>query len=210
VRAGLLVALVGCTLPDADATGLAAAWVTAPGHTGDGFHDADRAVNGVRGGGDRAGSTDVYSLSRGDDLLVVGWGGARLFDAEGDDFAVFENPFDIAGGGRFVDPVEVAVSPDGLAWVSFDCWFDGEDPRDPSAWSGCAGITPVRLHEEDNPVDPLSDEAGGDRFDLADLPAGAVRDRIDAEGVVAVRLRAADGPVDPASNGPDIDGIYAR
>ena len=72
---------------------------------------------------------------------------------------------------------------------------------------------PRTLHEEDNPVDPLSDEAGGDRFDLATLDSeDPIAVEIQEDGAACVRLRSAsvDGfPSDPASNGADIDGVYA-
>ena len=207
----LLIALLGCQEPAEEATGLATVWVDAPGHTGTGFHDADRAVNGVRGGGDGAGSTDVFSVALTDDHLVLGWGGARLFDDEGPDFVVFENPFDISSGtGRFMDATLVEVSPDGEAWLAFPCEAEGEDPHDPGTFFGCAGIEPVGYHEESNPVDPLSADAGGDAFDLAALPPGPLREQVLDQGVLLVRLSAAEGPRDPVANGPDIDGIYAH
>jgi hypothetical protein len=56
--------------------------------------------------------------------------------------------------------------------------------------------------DDDDPPDPLSDAAGGDRFDLADLGL---------EAIECVRLSGADAyPHDPVSNGPDIDGVYGR
>ena len=200
----------GCVgAPTAD--GFATEVVDAPHATGSGFGDAERAVNGVRGGGEHAGSTDVYSVGLDDDHLVLGWEGAAVFDGPGDDLVVFENPFVIHGGGVFIDPTEVALSPDGDAWVSFPCAANTDDPQDPAGFVGCAGLTPVHLHADTLPLDPFDPDAGGDRFDLADLPDDPVADWILAEGARYVRLRAAAGvPRDPVANGPDIDGVAAR
>ena len=74
------------------------------------------------------------------------------------------------------------------------------------------------LHEELRPHDPFDPAAGGDLFDLADLPPTPATDAIRAEGVAYIRLGAPGTnpdsgeafPRDPVSNGPDIDGVYAR
>jgi hypothetical protein len=128
---------------------------------------------------------------------------------------VFENAFEAEAGWRFMDPAVVSVTADGTAWEAFPHSFDGdpEDPTWPEGWHGFAGITPTLLHEEDNPVDPMdTDAAGGDAFDLQDLPDGPVRDAVLADGVAAVRVTPAEPefPLYPASNGPDIDAIYAH
>jgi hypothetical protein len=215
----IVLAVIGCgeerTLPEP--SGLATEIVSAPGATGVGFFDAALAVNGVRGGGTWQGGLDVFSVGV-EDELVLGFVDPVL-DVDGPDVAVFENPFDVRSGGRFFDPVVVEGSADCEAFVAFPFGLDG-DPSDPAAWSGFAGLTPVLLHEEDNRVDPLSEDAGGDRFDLVDLPAGEpVTAAILADGLACVRLTSASAwtepatglpyPADPASNGPDIDGVYA-
>lgn len=183
---------------------LATLVISAPGDTGEGFHDAQRAVNGVRGAGRYAGGTDVFSLGD-DDELVLGFE-EPVPDGPGFDLAVFENPFDVRGGdGRFVDPAVVEVSADCEAFVAFPATYDGEDYEDdPSLWSGFAGVGPVLLHEEEHPVDALSDEAGGDRFDLAEVGLAEV-------ACVRITSGVAWGfPADPVSDGPDIDGVYGR
>ncbi len=211
--------------PPSGSLGIATEVILAPGNTGEGHGDVQLATNGVRGGGWEAGSLDVFSLGRSpgvDDTLVLGWHGAVLFDGPGPDLAVFENPFDIQGGGRFMDPVVVEVSADGEGWAAFPHALDGSTSwvDDPDVWRGFAGLTPVRLHAEDNPVDPMSDDAGGDRFDLSDLdPDDPVVHQIWADGVLQVRLSDASlwtdaqtgeaFPHHAASNGPDIDGVYA-
>jgi hypothetical protein len=183
---------------------LATLVISAPGDTGEGFHDVQRAVDGVRGGGQYAGGMDVFSLGD-DDELVLGFE-EPVPDGEGFDLAVFENPFDVRGGdGRFVDPAVVEVSADCEAFVAFPATYAGVDYEDdPALWSGFAGIEPVLLHEEENPVDALSDEAGGDRFDLAEVG-------LDEVACVRITSGVAWGfPADPVSDGPDIDGVYGR
>ena len=184
------------------------------------FRDPRRAVNGVRGAGERAGGTDVFSL-RPDERLVLRWSGRRVVDGPGADLVVFENAFRVDESAWFLDPVVVEVSRDGVTWVAFPHDYEADDetvydPR-PAAWSGFAGLGSVTLHEEDRPLDPFDRGAGGDAFDLADLE-GAEGDAIRREGFVLVRLggpgtnpdTGAAYPSDPVSNGPDIDGVYAR
>ncbi len=203
--------------------------VEAPGATGEGFGVADNAVNGVRGGGIGKGSFDVFSLGHDDDdsWIVLRWSGRRVTDGPGADFAVFENPFLVGSGPKhFMDPLVVEVSRDGTTWISMPHDYATVHEQAwsgyPDDWDGFAGVHPVLLHEENNPVDPFDTAAaGGDVFDLADLDdsdpeAAAIR----AEGFVYLRLVSAATrinpdsgelfPKDPASDGPDIDGVYAR
>jgi hypothetical protein len=200
--------------------------VDAPGATGDGFSDPERAVNGVRGGGAETGGTDVFSLGIEpdvDDTLVVRWSDRLVLNGPGIDLVVFENAFE-SGGGIFMDPTVVEVSLDGVQWVAFPHDLTAIDEtgwsNDPLDWPGFAGRTPVLLHEEDNPVDPVDPGvAGGDGFDLDDLPAGEPADTIRSDGFMFVRLSSAAAllnpdtgeayPRDPISNGADIDGVYA-
>ncbi len=224
-RALTLLLLAACE-GAASGPALAIDVVDAPGATGEGFGDPMRAVNGVRGGGRWAGSTDVFSLGLAageDDVLVLGFGNRAAIDVEGADLAIFENAFEVEGGGFFLDPVVVEVSADCDAWVAFPHDYGAPDrtvyEADPALWSGFAGLGPVLLHEEDNPVDPLSFDAGGDRFDFAELPTDPIADAVLAEGARCVRLRSAAAVVDPStgssyprdlvSNGADIDGVYA-
>lgn len=213
VRALPALILVGCQTPlDASGARLADLVLAAAASSGP-FGDPTLAVNGVRGGGLLAGSVDVFSLGFGhESALTLGFS-EPVLDGEGPDLAVFENPFDVSSGGRFFDPVVVEVSADCQAFTAFPFVYDGGPwTGEPARWHGFAGLTPVELHEEDYPVDPLSPDAGGDRFDLADLQDGPAE-------VSCVRLTSAaafadaDGvplPADPASNGPDIDGVYGR
>jgi hypothetical protein len=209
--------------------------VDAPGAGSDGFADPTRATNGVRGGGELAGSLDVYSLDyRTRTSITLAFSGAAVVDGPGDDLVVFENGFRESGREAwFMDPIVVEVSPDGAAWLAFPHDYVAEDetryePR-PSAWRGFAGLSPVLLHAEANPVDAFDRaRAGGDAFDLATLGTGAGDDdaaralamRIRMEGAVYVRLTSAAlrtnpdtgvaYPRDPVSDGADIDGVVAR
>lgn len=217
---------LGCAAPSGEPF-LADQLVAAPGATGEGVRDPLRAVNGVRGAGANAGSLDVYSLSPGADAYVVlGFSGRVVTNGPGADLVVFENPFVIGSGpSRFMDPLVVEVSRDGERWVAFPHAFTGPDgarwSSNPAHWQGFAGITPVLLHDEDAPGDPFDPlAAGGDAFDLDTLPADPEGDAIRREGFLYVRLTSARQvinpetgaafPHDPLSDGPDIDGVYAR
>jgi len=204
--------------------------VDSPGDTGEGFGDASHAVNGVRGCGETCGSYDVFSLGLEadvDNYLILRWSGRRVLNGPGVDFVVFENGFFWgAGPERFMDHVVVSVSRDAVTWVSFPHDYTAEDETifswDPNRWPGFAGVQPVLLHEEDNPVDPFDPErAGGDGFDLDSLPDdGGEGSAIRREGFVYLKLESAaslsnpdtGAPYvkDPISNGPDIDGVYGR
>lgn len=187
------------------------------------FGDPLLAVDGADGGGCCSGSTDVYSLTLDGRRpeLVLGFSDRVVVDGPGPDLVVFENPFEVSGGGVFMDLVVVGVSPDGERFVDFPHAYLADDPTawssDPDLWEGFAGRTPTLL--QDGAPDARSRRAGGDRFDLQDLPAGPVTDELLASGVLAIRLSPAGlrsdpqtdrpFPVDPVSDGPDIDAVYA-
>jgi hypothetical protein len=207
--------------------------VDAPGDDGQegSTADASLAVNGVRGCGADCGSTDVFSLGYEpgvDNYLVVRWEGRRVVDGPGVDLVVFENAFEAGSGSpgeRFMDQVIVCVSDDGDGWACFSHDYRAADESryeaDPELWSGFAGVEPVLLHCEENPVDPFDAEAaGGDRFDLQDLEPGPVREAVLERGFIFLKLITAPSrqnpdtgepfPHAPISNGADIDGVYAR
>ena len=188
--------------------------------------DPNNAVNGVRGGGQTGGGTDVYSLNYGEGAsLTVRWSGRRVLNGPGLDVVVFENAFEYGSQGAiFMDLAIVEVSTDGNEWVAFPHDYIADDEEvysdDPSAWSGFAGRTPVLLHEEDNPVDPVDPSvAGGDGFDLDDLPDEGPGAAIKVDGFVFLRIVTAPSVENPdtgapypfaaISNGADIDGVYA-
>lgn len=180
--------------------------VAAPGaDPSSAFGDPALAANGARGGGTGAGGVDVYSLHLDGprEELVLSFSEHVVVDGEGPDLVVFENAFEVRGGGNFMDPVIVAVSEDGETFVEFPHRFEGtEYDPDPAAWTGFAGIHPVRHDTDDRRTPAVDDpEAGGDRFDLAD---------VGLDFVTHIRLRPAKGfPHDAVSDGPDIDAVYA-
>lgn len=211
MRISIVVALcAGCVGPVGE-PGLAGEIAEAPGATGEGFGDPERAINGVRGGGERMQSLDVYEVPL-DSYLVLAFDRA-LRDGPGDDLALFENAFVYGEDNTFIDPAILEVSADGETWEALAHDYLANDETMYSArredWRGFGGVTPVYLHAETNPVDPFSEEAGGDRFDLAGR-----------EGIRFVRIIPAQArtnpdtdlpfPQDPVGDGPDVDGLYAR
>ena len=201
--------------------------VAAPGASGSGTGDPMRAVDGVRGGGSNMGGADVYSMGYGSNIsITLAWSGGSLANGSGADFVVFENPFDEAGGGVFMDLIIVEVSRDGTTWraLPYDYTNSIENVYvpDPTKWVGFAGKTPVLFNVDTNPVDPFDPAtAGGDAFDLddvagSDTEAAAIR----AEGIKYVRLTTAPSQINPhtgsnyvhdsLANGADVDGMYGR
>lgn len=190
--------------------------------------DASAAVDGVRGVGMGGGGTDVYSLDyrSANDHLVLAWSNATLTNGPGDDLAVFENAFAEAGGGTFMDQIVVEVSRDNINWRAIDHAYTSPNQNVYLSQAmyrhGFAGITPVLLNDDTNPVDPFDRAAaGGDGFDLdnvsgSDAEAVAIR----ANGISYVRLVSAPSRTNPTtgsaylhdslSNGPDVDGVYGR
>ncbi len=225
---GLALFLAGCADGDADSAQLpvqtfapppelADRVLSAPGATGEGFGDSQRAVNGVYGGGPTQGSTDVFRLAIDGEAasLTLEWSAGSLVDEPGVDLVVYENPFDHPAG-RFMDPVVVEVSADGQAWIAFPHDYLAADEAvwssEPSDWVGFAGVTPVNLNEDSNQSDPLDPAvSGGDGFDLADVGLSAA---------CCVRLWSASAWENPDSglpfprhaigDGADIDGVYGR
>ncbi len=212
------IALIGCVdpVPWADRV------VSAPGaDPAANFGDPELAVNGSRGAGCCQGGMDVYALdpSLGRHELVLEFA-EPVFDGPGDDLVVMENPFDITGGGRFMDPTIVEVSVDGDTFIPFPHAYLAPDPSaysdDPQHWVGFAGIEPVLWNEDDSSAS--FENIGGDRFDLSSL-VEPVPDGLSAKGIRFVRLipattreDSATGrpfPNDPISNGPDIDAVYS-
>jgi len=116
----------------------------------------------------------------------------------------------------FMDPVIVELSEDGVTWQPLVHDYTAPDERsysdDPNHWLGFAGVTPVLLHADVNPVDPFDRlAAGGDHFDFAhsDLQAARFVRLVTAPS----RINPDTGdyyPRDSISDGADIDGVYAR
>jgi hypothetical protein len=121
------------------------------------------------GAGAEMGSTDVFSLGNGGEI-VVSFEPNAIVDGPGVDFIVFENPFDYGDGQRFVEPGEVSVSEDGVTWTAFPCTDKTQDEPD-GGWGAtrCGGMHVV-YSNPDNGISPLDPKtAGGDPYDLADI-----------------------------------------
>lgn len=145
-----------------------------------------------QGAGDAQGSLDVVSLGRGGEIVLAL--DRAVVDGPGADLVVFENPFYKSGDPQAVwsEFGEVAVSDDGVTWVSFPC-----DKAAPAA-TRCAGWRPVYASSASG-VSPLDPAAGGDPFDLADV--GVSR-------ALFVRVRdLGSGPLAPPSTGFDLDAV---
>ncbi len=199
--------------------------VSAPGVT-----DPVKAVNGVRGAGQWAGSTDVCQLNYtvGDgNAVTLKWSHKIVKNGPGADFAVFENGFEYSGtsGEFFMDLLIVSVSYNGTTWVDFPYDYthlpETVYSREPQKWSGFAGRTPVKYNEDTNRTDPFNPSlAGGDLFDLDSLPDTETGRFIKTNGFRQIRLTTAPSVTNPEtgagfvretiSNGADIDGVYAR
>lgn len=209
----------------------------APGATGAGFGDANRAVNGVCGS-PTAASLDVYSLkfsgtstkcNPNEKCIVLDWVDRRVLNGAGTDFVVFENPFNRASGGRFIEAVIVEVSEDGTFWCGWNPAYSGEknsavaqfsfDIYDVTEYVDVAGLEPV-LFDQSTWTGTAADvfdvvKAGGDHFDLADLSGcQGIKD----DGFVYLRLTTANSrspasfplPEDSFDQTADIDGVVAR
>ena len=157
---------------------------------------ADLQVGAGGGGGDLAwvlgppdgqgafsGSHHTFSLGFGG-TITLEFTDNLIVDGPGADFTVFENAFLLAGAVTyppFAEPATVAVSSDGVTFVSLPCALDA-----PPYYPGCAGIYPVFATAADpatalvpstTPIEDLVGipfpsfvapaGSGGDHFDLA-------------------------------------------
>ena len=169
---------------------------------GDGGGKGEKQLPGIvlgapKGGGKLASGRDVLSLGFGGSI-VLEFVDNEVFDGEGDDFLVFENPFLAAPGNDinngFFELGKVEVSDDGEVWKEF--------PFDSGTKQGCAGWHPVLSHPdmpEISPTDPK--QAGGDGFDLKTV--GLERMRF----IRITDLNNAGGADNSA--GFDLDGVAA-
>jgi hypothetical protein len=154
---------------------------------GFGQNAVPRVVQGPpSGGGCCKGSLSVLSLGEGGSIVVEL--GQTIIDGPGADFIVFENAFSIGAdpNNPFAEPATVEVSADGVTWTGFPCTA-GAFP-----YGHCAGWHPVLANPATNQIDPTDPAvAGGDAFDLGDLPGDAgisevrylrITDRADLSG----------------------------
>ena len=159
--------------------------------------------SGPRGRGEGAGNVnDVLSLGVGGEI-VLDFYPYEIVDGPGADFVIFENPFLLAARQPFAEPAQVALSTGGLAdsdFHRFPC--DLSQVGDPERWPypGCAGVRPVTTDSSAACVDATTiTEAGGDRFDLSQLPLDRAR---------YLRLRDAGvSPLGINTKGFDLDAV---
>jgi len=147
------------------------------------------------GGGPYMGSTDVFSLGNGGEI-VVSFEPNAIVDGPGPDFIVFENPFYLMGTTTVADPEpgEVSVSEDGVHWWTFPCSNTTGNPP----FQQCAGVHPVFSSPGNgiSPLDPMT--AGGDPYDLSDLEAGVTEVKY---------VRIVDKIIEPCMPGENEDGF---
>ncbi len=205
------------TLPPEDAADNV---VSAPNHTGEGYYDKSRALNGVRGGGCCSGSTDVFSLSQTGigASMVLEWKNKKVTNGSGIDFIVFENPFNINGNPSmvFMDPMIVEVSRDNVNYCGFlpdyTASTETEYSNDPSKWQNFAGKNPVLYNEETNRLTGSEiynlSRSGGDGFDLDNLSSSnvfgigcsaSIASDIKSNGFLYIRLTSATDRTNPDS-----------
>ncbi|HNH11215.1 MAG TPA: LIC_13355 family lipoprotein [Leptospiraceae bacterium] len=236
-KAAAMMLLLSGSVPKSSAApivqpdGLADSVTSAPNHTGEGFKNKSLAVNGVRGEGQFAGSTDVFSLAQtgAGASIVLEWQGKRILNGAGIDFNVFENPFQNSDTPSllFMEPFFVEVSADNINYCGFNPLYTYSTPsqysRNPAHWSRFAGITPVKYNVEKNPLtgNDIFDvsKAGGDAFDLDSLSADntysigcseTLKNTLKTSGFVYLRLTAASARINPATGAyyPVDSGAY--
>ncbi|MBI2982516.1 MAG: Ig-like domain-containing protein [Deltaproteobacteria bacterium] len=144
------------------------------------------------------GSSDVVSLG-GEGEIVLEFTDYTICDGEGDDFIVFENPWQYdpdAKYGSYTEPATVSVSEDGVHFVDFPCHLGTQN------YPGCAGVRAVLANPDINDIDPTDPEkAGGDAFDLGDIGLTSARFiRIRDEGMTF-------GPAGGGMRGFDLDAV---
>ncbi len=184
-------------------------------------NEPEYAVDGVVEGAPKTGSTKVFSRGLSTDppnnFVILEWTGRTVVDAAGPDIVVFENAFETQGS-VFMDPAVVEVSDDGERWLAFPHDYVADDETtyssEPLDWEGFAGTTPVRW-KSTTCTDPFAESAGGDRFDLADLPDSSMTE----SGIRFIRITSAASVPNPdtgenfpkyfLSDGFDLDGVYA-
>lgn len=200
------------------------------------------------------GSLDVYSTrdhtGNTSGELILKWSNDIVCNGIGIDFTVFENAYFIPNqnGATFIEPGKVSVSQDGTNWVDFPFDYLAADKTASPAsanyadWSGLIGLFPTFYNETshnyvDHQVDPfkqgdrmatyngdITGIAGGDPFDLDDLPNTTLGNDIKVNGfryIKITRISKVENPYNLGNNfpvvensfddgGSDIDAIYAR
>ncbi|HQH12976.1 MAG TPA: hypothetical protein PLS31_11175 [Candidatus Sumerlaeota bacterium] len=174
---------------------------------------------------------DSQGLGGSEDVLNIGVGGSVIvefienviYDGEGVDFVIFENPFYIGGDFDrvYLEPAYVFVSSDGDNFTSFPVNYLPQNPPlstgddNPDHYIGFAGIRPVFSNPENgiNPLDPSV--SGGDAFDLSDIKDDAAKKGIDLQNIRFIKIQDVrrrvdvdtDGDVIPGTTNPLVNGF---
>ncbi|TGL51461.1 LIC_13355 family lipoprotein [Leptospira kemamanensis] len=154
-----------------------------------GFSDSKKAINGVCGAGELAGSLDVYALdiTGAGASMILSWGGKTVKNVtDSIDFIVYDNSFRISSDTNTyaMDPSVIQVSLDGTKYCGFNPSYTAGNINLISSWTRFGGLRPVFYNMTTN---PLSNEdlfintggfllGGGDGFDLEDLDASDPND----------------------------------
>ncbi len=197
----------------------------APGNTGSGFYDQNKAVNGIRGAGTSGGSLDVFSLDNSgtSGYIVLSWSGKKIKNGAGVDFIVYENAFYASGNSaqRFMDLLFVEVSNDNINYCGFAPNYAATPEttysNNPAHWLRFAGRNAVLYNVDsnnlsaaqlfqDNDANGEPDLGGGDPFDLDNLSTDnsygtgcntTLRDDLKTNGFRYLRLTPAARRVNP-------------
>lgn len=203
----------------------------APGNTGSGFYDQNKAINGIRGSGNIGGSLDVFSLDNSGTsaYIVLSWAGKKIKNGTGADFIVYENAFYQSGNPaqRFMDLLFVEVSNDNINYCGFAPDYTAASEttysNNPANWPRFAGRNPVLYNVDsnnlsaaqlfqDNDANGEPDLGGGDPYDLDNLSADntyntgcntTLRDDLKTNGFRYIRLTPA-----ARRNNPDTGAAF--
>ncbi|TGL85480.1 LIC_13355 family lipoprotein [Leptospira congkakensis] len=189
-----------------------------------GFSDPQKAVNGICGAGETAGSLDVYALdiTGAGASIVLSWGGRTVKNVTDLDFVVYDNSFRISDDSNTyaMDPSVVQVSIDGTNYCGFNPSYSGANVNLIDSWTRFGGLRPVYYNMT---TKPFSNEdlfintgnafllGGGDGFDLDDLnhtdPNGigcnaALVTNIQTNGFKFIKITSASNVNNPATGNP--------
>ncbi|TGL17478.1 LIC_13355 family lipoprotein [Leptospira yanagawae] len=198
-----------------------------------GFSDPTKAINGVCGVGELAGSLDVYALEKTGvgATMVLSWGGKTVKNVADDDFIVYDNSFRISDDSNTyaMDPSVIQVSLDGTKYCGFNPSYTAGNINLISSWTRFGGLRPVYFNMTTNLLtnEDLFIEkgsrfflGGGDAFNLDDLDendpndvscdTAAVTD-IKANGFKYIKITSAsavDNPNTPGQKFPWPPGSF--
>ncbi|MCG6140421.1 LIC_13355 family lipoprotein [Leptospira mtsangambouensis] len=198
-----------------------------------GFSDPTKAINGICGLGEMAGSLDVYALdiTGPGATIVLSWGGKTVKNVFGDDFIVYDNSFRISDDTNTyaMDPSVIQVSIDGTNYCGFNPSYSGANVNLMDSWTKFGGLRPVYYNMTTKPytnedlfinTGGLFLLGGGDGFDLDQIDEndpndlgcnGALVTNIKANGFKFIKITSAsnvNNPGNPGNKFPWPPGSY--